>query len=309
MTSPEIPKEVPRDVAPRLTSFSTVILMTAMALTGLFALAVVSGSLPAQLLRLEWQKRFIALVIDNSGFPVVAFMLVHLAAYVDPDRRQLAGLRNSIRNWAVLITVFYLLVIPFQAYLTLSEFNNRANEKQEEIRKIQQQFAGYRSVVMAASNSIELQEGLRAVQGPTLAAGDLEKPFPKLRQELLAALQTAEARIREEVERAAPLGPLIWNAVQESLRIIGSALFLAVAFASGAQPRGSMKTLLVDFLAIGEFFRIDTSGIRRGWAQSLSTFKRRTDQRRSLRHHEKLRRAHEAKRRREAKKTARRDSR
>ena len=210
---------------------------------------------------------------------------------------------------AVLITIFYLLVIPFQAYLTLSEFNSRANEKQEEIRKIQQQFAGYRSVVRQASHSIELQEGLRAVQGPTLATGDLAKPFPKLRQELLAALQSAEGRIREEIEQAAPVGPLIWNAVQESLRIIGSALFLALAFASAAQPRGSMTTLLVDFLAIREFFRFDASGITKGLARSLETFKRRTDQRRSLRHHEKLRRAHEGRLRREAKRTARRTSR
>ena len=99
MTSPEIPTEVSRDIVPRLTSFSTVILMTAIALIGLFALTVVSGSIPTQLLRLEWQKRFISLVIDNSGFPVVAFMLAHLAAFVDPDRRQLTDLRNSIRNW------------------------------------------------------------------------------------------------------------------------------------------------------------------------------------------------------------------
>ena len=99
MTSPEIPKELPRELTPRLTSFSTVILMSAIALMGLFILAVISGSLPTQLLRPEWQKRVVSLVIDNSGFPVVAFMLAHLAAFVDPDRRQLTDLRNSIRNW------------------------------------------------------------------------------------------------------------------------------------------------------------------------------------------------------------------
>jgi hypothetical protein len=282
--------------------------MTAIALMGLFGLAVISGSLPAQLLRPEWQKRFVSLVIDNSGFPVVAFMLVHLAAYVDPDRRQLTDLRYSVRSWAVLVTLLYLLIIPFQAYLTVSEFSNRTNQKQAQIKKIQQQFATFRSVVMAAKDSIQLEEGLRAIQGPTLEPGDLAKPFPKLRGELLAALQTAESRVRNEIDQAIPMGPLIWNAVQESLRIIGSALFLAFAFASGAQPRGSMKTLLVDFLSLKEFFQPDVSGISKGFASSFADFKRRNDQRRSLKHHEKLRRDHEAKLRREAKKAERRAS-
>jgi hypothetical protein len=142
-----------------------------------------------------------------------------------------------------------------------------------------------------------------------LTTGDLAKPFPKLRQELLAALQTAEGRIREEIEQAAAVGPLICNAVQESLRIIGSALLLALPFASGAQPRRSMTTLLVDFLAIRKLFRFDASGITKGLASPLETFQRRTDQRRSPRHHEKLRRAHEARLRRESKRAARRTSR
>lgn len=308
MTSPEIPREVAREVSPRLTSFSTVILMTAIALTGLFGLTVVSGSLPTQLLRPEWQKRFVSLVIDNSGFPVVAFMLVHLAAYVDPDRRQLTDLRNSVRSWAVLVTILYLLIIPFQSYLTVSEFNDRSSQKQAQIKTVQRQFASFRSVVMAADNSVELEEGLRAVQGPTLGTGDLAKPFPQLREELLEALQTAERRVRKEIDQSAPIGPLIWNAVQESLRIIGSALFLALAFASGAQRRGSMKTLLVDFLSIREMFRLDVSGVSRGFASSFQDFKRRNDQRRSLKHHERLRRAHEAKLRQSAKKAERRAS-
>jgi hypothetical protein len=54
--------------------------------------------------------------------------------------------------------------------------------------------------------------------------------------ELLAALQSAERRLRSKIDQANPIGPLIWNAVQESLRSIGSALFLAFAFASMCRP-------------------------------------------------------------------------
>jgi len=303
-----MPREVPREMAPPLTSSSTVILLGAIALTGLFGLAVVSGSLPAQLLRPEWQKRFVSLVIDNSGYPLVAFVLIHLAVFVDPDRRRLVDLRQSVRSWAVLVTILYLLIIPFQAYLTVSDFTNRTNQKQAQIKKVEDQFAAFRSVVLASKNSIQLEEGLRAIQGPTLEAGDLAKPFPKLRGELLSALQTAEGRVRTEIDRATPLGPLIWDAVQESLRIIGSALFLAFAFAAGAQPRGSMKTLLVDFLSLREVFQPDVSGLRRGFASSFADFRRRNDQRRSLKHHDRLRREHEARLRREAKKAERRAS-
>ncbi len=216
-----------------------------MALIGLFLLALVAGSLPVRVLQPDWQQGFVELVISNSGFPIVGFMLVHLALHVEPKRTGLFALRQRLRRWAVIVTFLYLLLIPLQGYITLRQFGDRSALQARQLRTVRDQFVAFAGIIRSAPDPLSLQRQLAAVQGPTLTAADLAKPMPQLRQDLLAALKSAEAAMPARIEQATPLGPLAWNALRDGLRLIGSALLMAVAFAAGAQGSSSSRTLLV----------------------------------------------------------------
>ncbi len=232
-----------------LSSLASILLAAALALGGLFLLAVVAGALPVQVLQRDWQQRFIELVIANSGFPIVGFVLVHLAAHVEPERLELFQLRQRLRRWAVLITVLYLLLIPLQLSVSVRLFSDRAALQAQQRRLLSDQFSGFAALIRSAPDAPSLQRQLAAADGPALTAADLAKPMPQLRQDLLAALRQAEAAMPANIQQATPLAPLAWAAFRDGLRLIGSALLMAVAFAAGAQGRSSSRTLLARLLA------------------------------------------------------------
>ncbi len=233
-----------------LSSLASILLAAALALGGLFLLAVVAGALPVQVLQRDWQQRFIELVIANSGFPIVGFVLVHLAAHVEPERPKLFQLRQRLRRWAVLITVLYLLLIPLQLSVSVRLFSDRAALQAQQRRLVSDQFSQFAALIRSAPDAPSLQRQLAAVDGPALTAADLAKPMPRLRQDLLAALRQAEAAMPANIEQATPLPPLVWAALADGLRLNGSALLMAVAFAAGAQGRGSSRTLLARLLMV-----------------------------------------------------------
>ncbi|KEF42044.1 MAG: hypothetical protein ER33_07950 [Cyanobium sp. CACIAM 14] len=231
-----------------LSSLASILLAAAGALIGLFVLAVTGGSLPLQVLQSDWQQRFIALVISHSGLPLVGFVLVHLAVQVEADRPELFQLRQRLRRWAVTVTFLYLLLIPLQGYVTVRQFTDRAALQAQQRRIAREQFTTFAGIIRSAPDPLSLQRQLAAAKGPILAPAELAKPMPRLRQDLLAALRSAEASVPARIEQATPLGPLVWAAVRDGLRLGGSALLMALAFAAGAQERRASRTLLMRLL-------------------------------------------------------------
>ena len=246
-TNPRIER---RAASGPVSSLASILLATALALTGLFVLAVVTGALPVQLLQLDWQQRFIELVIANSGFPIVGFTFVHLAAHIEAERPELFQLRQRLRRWAVLITFLYLLLIPLQLSVTVRQFNDRTALLAQQQRLVSDQFSSFAALIRSAPDARTLQQQLAAADGPALTAADLAKPMPQLRQDLLAALRQAESAMPASIQQATPLSPMVWASLRDGLRLIGSAVLMAVAFAAGAQERNSTRTLLTRLFSV-----------------------------------------------------------
>ncbi len=238
-----------------VSSLASILLATALALIGLFVLAVVADAVPVQVLQRDWQQRFIELVIANSGFPIVGFALVHLAAHVEPERLELFQLRQQLRRWAVLITFLYLLLVPLQLSVTVRQFSDREALQAQQRRLLSDQFSSFADLIRSAPDALSLQRQLAQANGPALSAADLAKPMAQLRQDLLAALRQAEAAMPANIQQATPLAPLVWAAVRDGLRLIGSSLLMAIAFAAGAQDRTSSRTLLMRLLMVWRSFR------------------------------------------------------
>jgi hypothetical protein len=127
-------------------------------------------------------------VIANSGFPIVGFVLVHLAAQVEPERAGLFALGQRLRRWAVLVTVLYLLLIPLQLSVTVRQFSERAALQAQQRRLVSDQFSSFAALIRSAPDPLSLQRQLAAVDGLALTAADLAKPMPRLRLNASALL-------------------------------------------------------------------------------------------------------------------------
>jgi hypothetical protein len=209
--------------------------------------AVAAGALPLALLNPFWQLRFIALLVDNGGYALMGFVLIHLAVWFDPEDRRL-GLRcNQARSLAVAVTLGFLLLIPLQPWATWNSMAGQVRVQAQERRVVEQQFSSWKRALNGATDVQDLRTRFRALSGPAIGEAESRLPWPQLRQQLLVGL--AKARSDALSAHAGPSNVQIWGVVQESLRRMVAAFALALAFAAGAQLPGEQRSLLGWWLA------------------------------------------------------------
>ncbi|MCX5947119.1 MAG: hypothetical protein NTY67_02670 [Cyanobacteria bacterium] len=209
--------------------------------------AVAAGALPLALLNPFWQLRFIALLVDNGGYALMGFVLIHLAVWFDPEDRRL-GLRcNQARSLAVAVTLGFLLLIPLQPWATWNSMAGEVRLQAQERRVVEQQFSSWKRALNRATDVQNLRTRFRALSGPAIGEAESRLPWPQLRQQLLVGL--VKARADALSAHAGPSNVQIWGVVQESLRRMVAAFALALAFAAGAQLPGEQRSLLGWWLA------------------------------------------------------------
>lgn len=226
-------------------------LVPAAASIGLFVIffaTLLTGILPPRLLDPEWQLALVQLVVNNAAYPLLGFVLWHLAAHLEPTSQRLVEGRNRLRRLAVLATMLFLLLIPLQVFATLRAYRTADLQQARQLRIISTHYGELRNAIRSAADPLSLQARLQSLQGPQLAPGELAKPLPQLRRELLAALTQAEAFTSTQL--TAPRGPQIWQATQNGIRVIAISLAMALAFAAGAQQRNAAKPLLLQWLQL-----------------------------------------------------------
>jgi hypothetical protein len=185
--------------------------------------------------------------VDNGGYALMGFVLIHLAVWFDPEDRRL-GLRcNQARSLAVAVTLGFLLLIPLQPWATWNSMAGQVRIQAQERRVVEQQFSSWKRALNRATDVQDLRTRFRALSGPAIGEAESRLPWPQLRQQLLVGL--AKARSDALSAHAGPSNVQIWGVVQESLRRMVAAFALALAFAAGAQLPGEQRSLLGWWLA------------------------------------------------------------
>ncbi|MEA5414022.1 hypothetical protein [Synechococcus sp. BA-132 BA5] len=218
----------------------------ATALFVLFLVQVLADSLPVRILDPAWQLSFSGSLIRNGLLPVLGMLLVPLAAMLDSSSRSLARYRDWLRRWSLPIAMCYLLLIPLQGYGVWKGLDTIRNAQSARFNQASQKFTALRQAINAATSSEDLQARLQALQGPTLPANVLEEPLPELRQRLLAGLEGAENRARNQLIGAPPVDN-IQKLILQAVRVALSALILAFAFTAAAHRRDSTTPLLEEW--------------------------------------------------------------
>jgi hypothetical protein len=208
----------------------------------IYVAAVLTGSLPLALLNPYWELRFIALLVDNGGFALMGFVLIHLAAWLDPANLRLELRCQQVRSLAVAVVLGFLLLIPLQSLASWNALAGQSREQAYQRQLLERQFAGWRSALQQASDARNLLARFKVLNGPGIEEADLRLPWPQLRQRLLEGLAKAKADALKA--HPGPSNVLIWETIQESLRRMVAAFALALAFAAGARWPGEQQSLL-----------------------------------------------------------------
>lgn len=207
-----------------------------------FATAMLAGVLPPRVLDPAWQLRFAALAVNNGSIPLVGFLLFALAGAIAPADGALRSRRDRVRQWALAAAIGFLLLIPLQGFAAWQAYGTATLQQGRQRQVAERRFTELRQAILTSGSPSELQARFQRLQGPPLSPVDLAQPLPQLRQQLLSSLDTAQARVRDQLR--GPGADRVWLLIQDSLRVILSALGYGVAFAAGSYMPGLPVPLL-----------------------------------------------------------------
>ncbi len=219
----------------------------AIALFVIYLITLLASILPIRLLDTAWQLRFISACLDSATIPLVALGLLHLAAYLDPENPTLQKRRNVLARLAILAVAGFLLIVPLQAYAGWQRVAEARANVARQLSAATSTFDLLQETITTATSLDNLQARLQAIQTPSLGIRfeDQGLSLPETRRTMLARLKEVRQQVEARIQAPAPQA--IEAAIRDSLRVMLSSFALAIAFAMGAQRKGSDVPLLVEW--------------------------------------------------------------
>jgi len=206
------------------------------ALLVIFALTAVLGLFPPRLLDGTWQLQFSSTLVTNGSMALLGMLLKGLASWLDPEDRDLLAGFNRVKRLAKLVVLGYLLIVPLQFFGFWRAVEASKKTTAEQIRIAEIRLGRIRQAVEGSATTAELQARLSQLPGaPPLTREQLALPMAEIRARFNKAADVSQTRIN-----ASPTGPnasQIQLGFKESLRVVVSALVLAVAFRTSARVK------------------------------------------------------------------------
>ena len=202
---------------------------TANVLLVLFVLAVVLPLLPPKPLDPFWLLAFTGAFCTNGFLALLAVLLLHLAAVLDPGSVWHHARRLLVRQCSGLVVLGFLLLIPLQG-LAATLGREAAQSQANRAASLQQaRLEQFRQAVQRSGSIAELQGQLAAIQAPPLSAADQRLALPALKADMLSQIKAQQTSLRQQAGPRVPTELLI----KDSLRVLLLAPLLAYAFAMG----------------------------------------------------------------------------
>ena len=221
-------------------AFATLVLLV------LFLTIVAGVVWPLALLDPGWQLRLGAALINSAPLPLTGLALLHLAAWLDRRDGLLVHRCRLAARLAIPVALGFLLLMPLLSSAALRQQSNQSLGRQAGVSRATSQLEALRAAVRSATSPQDLGQGLAALQGPQLEAGDQGLSLPQLRQRVNAVLDQAAGQIAREQAAIPALNP--WRLAPEILRSSVACLALAAGFAALAQRQDAEVSFLAELL-------------------------------------------------------------
>jgi hypothetical protein len=202
-----------------------------LALLGIFLAAVLMSALSPKLLDPRWQLDLISNLINNGSLALVGALLIHLAIAFHPGSDRLRARYNTFRRWALAASIGFLLLIPLQMSASWKLYSSVVGQSQQ-LSQSSKLLSELRQAVTTATSNQEIEvklQRLLRIKEP-LSPTQLRTPINQLRQELLNGLNQESNDLQRRIEVHYSFNPN--GLINETIRIVLSALFYAAGFAS-----------------------------------------------------------------------------
>jgi len=233
--------------------FARLAATAARALLFIYAITIAAQALPLKVFAMDWQISMITVITNSSILPLQGLVLAHLAAYLDPAEPRYEVFCQNLRRWALPATLGFLLFIPLQSYNLVKGIRNYRQNAAKNERTITQTFGDIRNAVERASTTADLQKRLADLNAPGLSPADRTAPLPAIRPTLLAEIQKAEKKAKENIAQQDP--EQFWLFSKQMVGSILAAFAFAFAFAAAAKRSAWPESLLVRFIRYLDWLR------------------------------------------------------
>jgi hypothetical protein len=236
-----------------------VLSLIALALFVTYVVTLLNAILPLAVGQPAWLSSLISALLDGAPLALVGLGLVHLLAYLEPDRIRLQARRRTVARWATGAVIGFLLLIPLQAVSAAQGYGLVARSQSSAMAVANERAEEFRRAIGAATSVEDLQRRIAALQGPGLRLSEGPQSLPELKWTLNERLQESLRSSRTVIH--SPWRPELWAVVQRTLRVLLLALVYALAFAAGSQRQGCEQSLLRELQA--RWQRLRARGLRR----------------------------------------------
>ncbi|GDX77581.1 hypothetical protein LBMAG41_26600 [Cyanobium sp.] len=214
-----------------------------LALLVVFAATVFNAALPLQVVDPRWLQGLIQALLSWGFLPLIALVLLQLAAVLNPESSRLRRRRDRFSRLALVAALGFALLIPLQLISTWGSLNQQASGQNKQRLQGLAVIGQLRQAISAATSHQDLASRLAALpipQSGSSSPADLALPFPQRQRNLLEGLARSEAQLTNAASTAAPIP---WpGLIEAALRVIPTALALAGGFfVLGYGSRGGRK--------------------------------------------------------------------
>jgi hypothetical protein len=210
-------------------------------LFAVYIFVVASDNFPYRALDPVWIINAGVTLIDNSYYPLIGLVLLHLAVYHRPDHAPTQALLRRSRRLAGAASLGFALLIPL---LFLASWRSEVVLLKPRFLRIEytrSRLDQLRANVAEVKSVAELESLLKASQRIQLSPQDQRRPLEILRTELLRRLDEARQQLPDTRRQRADFR---WSALLRWIRLSLIALVYAIAFAALSMRRKTEQSQL-----------------------------------------------------------------
>lgn len=225
-----------------------------------YALLVIRGAVPVQLLNPAWQVASTSVLVDQAPIALVGLSLLYLAGFLDPKNLRLQARVAWVGRLAILASLGFLLLIPLRSYNIWSLPRAVDSAQERRIDNASAQLERMRNAVRTASSQADLAAKWKELSIPALPANLQAQPLPVIRAEMNRTFTQMEAALEQQRQQVQRKRVPTQNLALANGRQMLASLLYAVAFAAGGQSSRSRSTFLDDLLSRLRFFSLPLRG-------------------------------------------------
>jgi hypothetical protein len=201
----------------------------------LYILLVVSAAIPLKLLDYNWINRVTATLINGSGLPLLALLVLVVGSEIYPDNQLLLERRTLFSRLASGAVFGFVLLVPLHIYMGFLQQASLSDEVSA-LDASQRRVDSYRRAANQATSVADLQSRLAKLSAPPINSEILARPLPEVRAQAGAAFNQVATQIAQQRQALSEQKNLITLALGV-LRIVIASLVLAFGFAGFAQAK------------------------------------------------------------------------